>query len=250
MAYHAQFETSLGTMLLRSDGKHLTGLFFTGQKDCPSLPGLPPARPESRDPTAGLMAGRPIKSIRVGTRQGELRLDDEAPEGSVPPEGDAAVPRPAIPPGAELLLMQDDTPAEAIALFRAAMAELGEYFSGQRRVFGIPLKLEGSAFQQAVWRALLAIPYGSHVSYSDVAVAAGMSARHVRAVGSAVGRNPVSIIVPCHRVLSSAGTLNGYTGGLDRKYALLRLEGVLGPVDAKKQAPPAPASGGVRAPNP
>ncbi|WP_442597959.1 methylated-DNA--[protein]-cysteine S-methyltransferase [Parapusillimonas sp. JC17] len=224
MAYHAQLATSLGTMLFRSDGEHLTGLFFIGQKDCPSLPGLPEARPERRDPTAGLMGGRPIKNIRIGSSQGELPLCDAESNGGASFQ-DSVLPKPSIPPGSELLLMQDGTPSSTLDLFRASAAELAEYFSGERKVFSLPLKLEGSGFQKEVWDALLAIPYGHCVSYKDVTLSAGKTAQHVRAVGSAVGRNPVSIIVPCHRVLSSAGTLNGYTGGLDRKYALLQLEG-------------------------
>jgi methylated-DNA-[protein]-cysteine S-methyltransferase len=105
--------------------------------------------------------------------------------------------------------------------------QLGEYFAGQRHHFDVPLDLSGgTAFQQAVWQALLAIPQGGTSSYSDVSKCIGKPAA-VRAVGAAVGRNPVSIVVPCHRVIGMNGSLTGYAGGLERKTALLKLEGAL-----------------------
>ena len=109
-------------------------------------------------------------------------------------------------------------------LLKKAAAQLQRYFAGKATAFELPLDLLGTAFQQAVWRALLAIPAGSTSSYGDIArnVAAASA---VRAVGGAVGRNPVSVIVPCHRVLGSDGSLTGYAGGIDRKLALLELEG-------------------------
>ena len=105
--------------------------------------------------------------------------------------------------------------------------QLGEYFAGQRQVFDMPLDLSGgTTFQQAVWQALLAIAPGQTSSYGHVSKTIGNAAA-VRAVGAAVGRNPISIIVPCHRVVGTDGSLTGYAGGLDRKTALLRLEGAL-----------------------
>ncbi len=104
--------------------------------------------------------------------------------------------------------------------------QLTEYFAGGRTQFDVPLDLaHGTAFQQSVWQALLAIPQGGTTSYSEVSARIGKPAA-VRAVGAAVGRNPVSIIVPCHRVMGANGALTGYAGGLDRKSALLKLEGV------------------------
>lgn len=105
--------------------------------------------------------------------------------------------------------------------------QLTEYFAGQRHVFDLPLDLSGgTAFQQAVWQALLTIQNGHTTSYGSISRCVGNAAA-VRAVGAAVGRNPVSIIVPCHRVVGTDGSLTGYAGGLDRKTALLRLEGAL-----------------------
>ncbi|HEX2544208.1 MAG TPA: methylated-DNA--[protein]-cysteine S-methyltransferase [Ramlibacter sp.] len=113
-------------------------------------------------------------------------------------------------------------------VLREAVAQLRAYFAGERDRFDLPLDLQaGTAFQQDVWQALLAIPLGATTSYSDIARRLGRP-QAMRAVGAAVGRNPVSIVVPCHRVLGSSGSLTGYAGGLERKTALLRLEGVLG----------------------
>ena len=111
-------------------------------------------------------------------------------------------------------------------VLQKVIRQLGEYFAGQRSSFDVPLDLAyGTAFQQSVWKALLKIPQGGTVSYSEVSQCIGKPAA-VRAVGAAVGRNPVSIIVPCHRVMGAGGALTGYAGGLERKSALLKLEGV------------------------
>ena len=108
-----------------------------------------------------------------------------------------------------------------------ASRQLADYFAGHRQVFDLPLDLNyGTPFQQAVWQALLAIPLGKTFSYGAISSQIGKPAA-VRAVGAAIGRNPVSIIVPCHRVVGGTGLLTGYAGGLDRKTALLKLEGVM-----------------------
>jgi O-6-methylguanine DNA methyltransferase len=104
--------------------------------------------------------------------------------------------------------------------------ELKEYFAGSRRKFGFPLDLRGTNFQIACWRALLAIPYGETRSYADIARAVGRP-QGFRAVGMANNRNPIAIVVPCHRVIASDGSLCGYGGGLDIKRKLLELEGAL-----------------------
>ena len=107
--------------------------------------------------------------------------------------------------------------------------QLERYFAGSLQAFDIPFDLQGTAFQRAVWRALLAIGAGTTQTYGDIARAIGQPVA-VRAVGAAVGRNPVSILVPCHRVIGSDGSLTGYAGGIERKVALLQLESVrLGP---------------------
>jgi methylated-DNA-[protein]-cysteine S-methyltransferase len=104
-------------------------------------------------------------------------------------------------------------------------AELRAYWCGEAVVFSAPLDLLGTAFQQQVWQALRALPRGATCSYGELAASIGR-ANAVRAVAAAVGRNPLGIVVPCHRVLGRDGSLTGYAGGLERKRALLHLEGV------------------------
>ena len=108
-------------------------------------------------------------------------------------------------------------------VLRQAKREFDEYFAGRRRDFSVPLDPAGTDFQQRVWRALLQIPMGRLGTYGDIARQLGLPAA-ARAVGAAVGRNPISIIVPCHRVVGRDGSLTGYAGGLPRKRALLAHE--------------------------
>lgn len=112
------------------------------------------------------------------------------------------------------------------APFRETILQLEEYFAGKRRVFSVPFAAKGTAFQQQVWHALSEIPFGVTCSYADIARRIGNPAG-VRAVGLANGRNPISIIVPCHRVIGASGALTGYGGGLERKRWLLQHEGAL-----------------------
>ena len=109
------------------------------------------------------------------------------------------------------------------ALLKSAAAQLREYFAGQRTSFDLPLEPAGTDFQKAVWRALVGIPYGQTKSYKDIALAAGCP-KGYRAVGMANNKNPIAIIIPCHRVIGSNGKLVGYAGGLDIKEKLLKLE--------------------------
>lgn len=158
MNRYANFESPLGQILLVSDGSHLTGAYFSGQKYEP-----------------------------------------------MPSPGHGWQPEPDL------------------EIFRTASLQLREYFAGKRRHFDIPLHLQGTPFQMKVWNALLEIPHGSTVSYGELAELIKRKDA-VRAVGAAVGRNPVSVIVPCHRVIGSGGSLTGYAGGLERKRSLLDLE--------------------------
>jgi len=115
---------------------------------------------------------------------------------------------------------------ESEATLSPYIRELEEYFAGERRQFTFSLDLRGTEFQVACWRALLAIPYGETRTYADIARAVGRP-QGFRAVGMANNRNPVAIVVPCHRVIASDGTLCGYGGGLEIKRKLLELEGAL-----------------------
>ena len=112
------------------------------------------------------------------------------------------------------------------AVIKLAQRELTAYFANQLKAFSVPLDWHGTAFQESVWQALTVIPYGETVTYADIARAIGRP-QSARPTGGAVGRNPLPIIVPCHRVIGSDDTLTGFTGGLKIKVALLELEGRL-----------------------
>ena len=114
--------------------------------------------------------------------------------------------------------------AETPAALRLAAEELGAYFAGELRTFSVPLRLAGTDFQRLVWAALRAIPFGQVRTYGEIAAAVGKP-RAARAVGMANARNPVAVIVPCHRVIAAGGRLGGYSAGLWRKRWLLRHEG-------------------------
>jgi methylated-DNA-[protein]-cysteine S-methyltransferase len=107
--------------------------------------------------------------------------------------------------------------------FAAAVEQLAEYFAGDRQSFDVPLRLDGTPFQQGVWRELVRIPFGRTITYAELARRVGNPSAS-RAVGNANGRNPVSIIVPCHRVIGADGKLTGYAGGVDIKRRLLEWE--------------------------
>ena len=104
--------------------------------------------------------------------------------------------------------------------------QLNEYFNGKRKVFDVPLDIHGSDFQKKVWAELLKIPYGRTVSYKYISQKLG-DIKAIRAVGKANGANPIPVIIPCHRIINSDGSLGGYTGGLKIKEKLLKLEGTL-----------------------
>jgi len=120
---------------------------------------------------------------------------------------------------------------ESDPCLRQAATQLDEYFAGQRTAFDLPLDLVGTEFQRAVWRELLILPFGSTSTYRTIAQRLGRP-NAIRAAGTAIGRNPVSIIVPCHRVLGASGALSGYAGGMDRKRYLLTLEANHGNADS------------------
>ena len=110
-----------------------------------------------------------------------------------------------------------------LPVLRRAADELAEYFAGQRVAFDVPLAPVGTPFQHDVWRAIAGVRYGATIAYRDLAARAGRP-ESIRAAGTATGRNPLSIIVPCHRIVGADGALTGYAGGLARKRALLALE--------------------------
>jgi methylated-DNA-[protein]-cysteine S-methyltransferase len=162
-----------------------------------------------------LIDGPAGRLVAAATERGLLRLAYELENGGVDEVLDQIAARlsPSI--------------VEAPARLDGVRRELDEYFAGRRRAFDVPIdwRLARSAFTRRVLEAAVAIPYGTTSTYRDVAGAAG-SPRAFRAAGSALGSNPLPIVVPCHRVLASTGGLGGYTGGLDRKRLLLGIEGV------------------------
>lgn len=183
------FASPLGDILLAADGCGLTGLWFEDQEHFGS----------------------------TLTQEDCVHITGS---DAISGQGGAVVPEPAY--------------AAASAVLERAWGWLNAYFAGQEPRFTPPLHMIGTAFQREVWIELLSIPRGEVASYGQVAKR--IAARHrtltepdarvsPRAVGAAVARNPVSIIVPCHRVVAADGSLNGYAGGLDRKEWLLRLEG-------------------------
>jgi methylated-DNA-[protein]-cysteine S-methyltransferase len=124
--------------------------------------------------------------------------------------------------------LSESTLTDAAPVSRAiaqAREEIAEYFAGERQTFSVTVKLAGTPFQQQVWEQLRMIPFGEAWTYGDLARRLGLPPGASRAVGGANGRNPVAIIVPCHRVIGGDGTLTGYAGGVERKQHLLTLEG-------------------------
>ncbi|MGD2050917.1 MAG: methylated-DNA--[protein]-cysteine S-methyltransferase [Acidimicrobiia bacterium] len=134
-----------------------------------------------------------------------------------PGDDDSRVPLPETVPD----------PERRHPVLAAAATQLTEYFEGTRTTFDLPLDLRGTDFQEASWRALVAIPYGATTTYQAVARRLGRPTA-ARAVGAATGRNPISIVVPCHRVVGSDGSLTGFAGGIVAKRWLLRHEGAFG----------------------
>lgn len=132
------------------------------------------------------------------------------------PEDDGRVPLPDA--------MHRDDDSDVLA---DARRQIQEYFEGDRTTFDLPLDLRGTEFQRAAWMALAEIPYGSTASYGEQAARIGRPTA-VRAIGAANGRNPLSIVLPCHRVVGSDGSLTGFAGGIDSKRLLLQHEGALG----------------------
>lgn len=114
-------------------------------------------------------------------------------------------------------------PNKETPIIKTAYSQLLEYFEGKRRIFDIPIHLNGTEFQKKVWNALTNIPYGQTVSYKDIAISIG-NEKSCRAVGMSNNKNPIAIIIPCHRVIGKNGDLTGYAGGIEIKKYLLNLE--------------------------
>lgn len=143
--------------------------------------------------------------------------------------------------GETLTRLDFNTPSqeeEATPLLLEARRQLQEYFAGERKAFALPLAPAGTAFQKKVWAALREIPWGETRSYGDIARAIGKPTAS-RAVGMANGRNPLPVFIPCHRVIGTNGSITGYSGGLEKKRFLLRLEGISQWKENRSEKPPA-----------
>ena len=151
---------------------------------------------------------------RMPSPIGELLLVEQ--NGALTEIGFSSGRRPARPPADGV---EDSRPLADV------VRQLEEYFAGRRNAFDLPLAPQGTAFQQAVWRALQEIPYGKSASYAEIALAID-NPKAVRAVGLANGRNPIPVVIPCHRVIGKDGSLTGYGGGLPIKRKLLELENI------------------------
>lgn len=217
--HSALVESSLGQILLQATSAGLSGLYFVGQKDCPLLPGLPTAQGDALNPSAGQFHGMPMHSMRIasGTEHGGSLLLRSQSSNWV----DSNFRYVEDPQG-------DPVPASnTTQIFQQTLDQLDAYFQGKLKRFTLTLDLSrGTDFQQRIWNTLLAIPYGDSWSYGQLARAAGYGSGYGRATGAAVGANPITIIVPCHRVVAGNKRLNGYSGGLHRKLALLQHEGL------------------------
>lgn len=123
-------------------------------------------------------------------------------------------------------LGSNDVEAAHHPVIKQTILQLAEYFNNSRREFDLPIQFIGTEFQQRVWESLRAIPYGTTVSYADIALRLS-NGKATRAVGAANGKNPIAIVVPCHRVIGANGSITGYGGGIERKQFLLRHEGTL-----------------------
>ncbi|MER7700601.1 MULTISPECIES: methylated-DNA--[protein]-cysteine S-methyltransferase [unclassified Streptomyces] len=167
---------------------------------------------------------------RVESPLGELLLVGETAVGGPDAAGGAGARlRSLSMPGQKGGVAVQDGWRHAPEAFAEAAAQLEAYFAGRSTRFDVPLAQgPGTEFQRRVWAVLESIPYGSTVSYGEVAARVGASGAGVRAVGTAIGRNPLLVVRPCHRVIGADGALRGYAAGLERKKLLLGIEGVAG----------------------
>lgn len=184
------YASPLGEITLASDGSALTGLWFVGQKHYAGIPGNDCAE------KASFVFGQ---------------NDDCTGESHA-------------------ILQSDGGEEKALQIFRETASWLDIYFSGKEPDFMPEIALSGTPFQMAVWKILKTVPYGQTITYGEIALQIaeqrGIRRMSAQAVGGAVGRNPISILVPCHRVVGKSGNLTGYAGGIERKTSLLKLEGV------------------------
>lgn len=236
----ATYHAPLGTLTLAADEQGLCGLWFAGQQHFGST-----LDASARAAALSALATAPDVASLVAAASPDGRGGGRRDNDAAPGHPSAPAPLPAFPAewvgahdavsGAPALSVHFPQNTAALSVLERTWAWLNAYFAGRCPTWLPPLHMEGTAFQHEVWTALLGIPYGHTTTYG--ALAAALTARHTitgegarkvsaRAVGAAVARNPISIIVPCHRVLGAGGALTGYAAGVACKRRLLELEGV------------------------
>lgn len=198
MQYIAHYDSPLGGITVASDGEALTGLWFDGQK---------------------------FFADTLGTRQQVIGEEHHVLSGAQTMQCESK-----SASSYKITNGVSEIPKEEISVFDDTLRWLDIYFSGNNPDFTPKIKIAGSPFRKRVWQYLLTIPYGHTTTYGiiarRIAVDYSQKAMSAQAVGGAVARNPISLIIPCHRVVGKNGSLTGYAGGIDKKMALLKLEGV------------------------
>lgn len=207
-------ETMTGRISVRVSGSFVCSVSF----DSRGLPGVVASDPRPLPKTPN----RAMTLWRACSEGLFVPLDGGIPEAGAgsPPESHC--------PGRVDSEGATDTEADDQAILNAAIVQLGEYFEGARKGFDLPVALYGTRFETDIWKSMMNVSFGSTVSYSELAAMAGR-AGSARATGGACGRNPVPIIVPCHRILGSGGSIGGFGPGTDLKRKLLSLEGIAVP---------------------
>ena len=225
MDYLVKYQSPLGGITLASDGEYLVGLWFDGQKNCGSALCTKGTMSRRRMKTAAHSLGSGFEQAltsRLREHTASLYLDG-CKKGTMSGVQDAE--NDSLPGETSHCTMGTMSDLRVLEL---AAKWLDVYFSGEVPDFMPPIKFRGTDFQKSVWETLLTIPYGETVTYGDIAKniaeQRGVTKMSSQAVGGAVGRNPIGIIVPCHRVIGANGKLTGYAAGLDKKVKLLELE--------------------------
>ena len=226
MLYQKSYPSPLGELTMVSDGKALTALSFQGEKYNAAV-----SAEESRTDRKAAAMEEAKRLDRIVVDIEEFLMDNQTAGVSEKKgaygteEGDYGTEK------REKGGVDSTEISGAEAVFERTKKWLDSYFSGHNPDFTPPICLKGTSFQEDVWEILKRIPYGKVISYGaiarQIAEKRGLKRMSAQAVGGAVGRNPIAIIVPCHRVIGSDGSLTGYAGGLDKKTKLLRIEGVL-----------------------
>lgn len=226
--FHQIIETPLGLAVMVADTTGLTGFYFLDQRDCPVQFSEYDGQKIS-NPQAGQYDGVMLRHYRVIAPCGNAadKVRHHALYSKVNWSRGAALRQSTKPLKAGTKQRATHTPApdSVLSFFEQSIQELDAYFRGPLKRFSVPLSLKGTDFQVKVWKTLATLPANQLISYAELGRQAGVSSGAYRAVGMAVGRNPLSIIVPCHRVVASNARLTGYGGGLERKVALLEHEG-------------------------